>query len=139
MWSAAPGSLPAGLSIDQAAGTISGTPTAEGNFNFIITVSDSESSRATASLSLHILVVGPEAVPHVGIVKYKVGPQKLIIIGQNFDPAAVVMVDQAPVPVKSNSPTQLLIKPIGLGSGSHTITVVNPNGVPPSTATLNVN
>jgi hypothetical protein len=138
-WSAAPGSLPAGLSLDPAAGTISGTPTAEGNFNFTITVSDSESSRATVSLSLHILVVGPEAVPHIGIVKYKVGPQKLIITGQNFDPAAVVMVDQAPVPVKSNSPTQLLIKPIGLASGSHTITVVNPNGVPPSTATLNVN
>jgi hypothetical protein len=138
-WSAPPGVLPAGLNLDPAAGTISGTPAAEGSFNFTVTVADSQSTKATVALNLHILVVGPEAVPHIDVVKYKSGPQKLIITGQNFDPAAVLMVDQAPVAIKSNNPTELLIKPIGLASGSHTVTIVNPNGVPPSTATLNVN
>jgi hypothetical protein len=138
-WSTTPGSLPAGLNLDPAAGTISGTPTAEGSFNFTVTVSDSQSVKATVALSLHILVVGPEAVPHIGVAKYKSGPQKLIVIGQNFDPAAVVLVDQTPVAIKSNTPTQLLIKPIGLASGAHSITVMNPNGVPTSTVTLNVN
>jgi hypothetical protein len=138
-WSVTTGSLPAGLSLDAVGGTISGTPSAQGSFDFTVTVSDSQSTKATSGLSLHILVVGPEAVPHIDAVKYKSAPQKLIISGQNFDPAVVVLVDGARVMIRSNLPTQLLVKPLALASGTHTITVVNPNGVPPSTLGLTVN
>jgi hypothetical protein len=138
-WSITSGSLPAGLSLDPAAGTISGIPSAQGTFDFTVTVSDSQSTRATFNLNLHILVVGPDAVPHIDSAKYKGGPQKLIVTGQNFDAAAVAQVDGATVTIRAKTPTQLLIKPIALASGAHTITVVNPNGVPPSTITLTVN
>jgi hypothetical protein len=127
------------LSLDPAVGTISGSPSAQGTFNFTVTVSDSQSTRATFNLNLHILVVGPDAVPHIDSAKYKGGPQKLMISGQNFDAAAVAQVDGATVTIRAKTPTQLLIKPIALASGAHTITVVNPNGVPPSTITLTVN
>ena len=102
-------------------------------------VSDSESISATSTLSLHLLVVGPDAVPQIDAVKYKPGPQKLIINGQNFDAAAVAQVDGATVTIRSKTPSQLIVKPLPLASGAHTITVVNPNGVPPSTLTLTVN
>jgi len=138
-WSVTSGSLPSGLKLDTAGGRISGTPTAQGSFDFTVVVSDSESTRATSTLSLHLLVVGPDAVPHIDAVKYKPGPQKLIINGQNFDPAAVAQVDGVSVTLRSNTTTQLIVKPLPLAPGAHTITVVNPNGVPPSTLILTVN
>jgi len=138
-WSVTTGSMPDGLKLDTAAGTISGTPSAQGNFNFTITVSDSQSTKATLPLSLHILVVGPDAVPHIDAAKYKAGPQKLIVMGQNFDPASVAQIDGTTVSIKSKTPTQLIIKPVALASGNHTIMVVNPNGVPVATLVLTVN
>ena len=72
-------------------------------------------------------------MPHIDRVKYKPGAQKLIISGQNFDPAARVLIDGAAV---ANSPVQLLIKPLALQPGMHTVTVANPNGAPPGTATI---
>jgi len=138
-WSVTTGSLPSGLKLDPAAGRISGTPSVEGNFDFTVTVSDSQSLKATFPLSLHILVVGPDAVPHIDSAKYKAGPQKLIIFGQNFDAAAVAEIDGATVTIRSKTPTQLVIKPVALASGNHTITVMNPNGVPPSILVITVN
>jgi len=138
-WSVTTGSMPDGLKLDTAAGTISGTPSAQGDFNFTITVSDSQSTKATLPLSLHILVVGPDAVPHIDAAKYKAGPQKLIVMGQNFDPASVAQIDGTTVSIKSKTPTQLIIKPVALASGNHTIMVVNPNGVPVATLVLTVN
>ena len=40
-WSVSAGSLPSGLSLNAATGGISGVPTAQGTFNFTVTVSDS--------------------------------------------------------------------------------------------------
>jgi hypothetical protein len=139
VWSIAWGSLPPGLNVDLAAATISGTPSEKGSFNFSVAVSDSESPKAIVNLNLNILVVGPESVPHISFVKYKSGSQKLTINGQNFDPAAGVLVDGAAATIRSNTPAQLLVKPLSLGFGTHTITVVNPNGVPPATLSLTLN
>ena len=75
-------------------------------------------------------------MPHIDRVKYKPGAQKLIISGQNFDPAAQVLIDGAAVTIRANSPVQLLIKPLALQPGMHTVTVANPNGAPPGTATI---
>src|SRR5215467_6886301 len=55
-WSVTTGSMPDGLKLDPAAGMISGTPSVQGNFNFTATVFDSQSTKATFPLSLHILV-----------------------------------------------------------------------------------
>jgi hypothetical protein len=54
-WSLASGSLPTGVSLDQS-GLISGTPTAAGDYSFVVHVDDSSSpgKSATRSLSIHV-------------------------------------------------------------------------------------
>jgi hypothetical protein len=56
-WSLSSGSLPAGLSLNASSGTISGTPTAAGTSNFVVTVTDSgtpSAQSATKGLSITI-------------------------------------------------------------------------------------
>jgi hypothetical protein len=53
-WSVSSGALPDGLSLNPAAGTITGTPLAAGNFNFTVRVIDSSDSSAGLSLSINV-------------------------------------------------------------------------------------
>jgi Putative Ig domain len=53
-WSVVSGSLPAGLSLAQSTGVISGTPTGTGTSNFTAQVKDSNSQTATKALSITI-------------------------------------------------------------------------------------
>jgi hypothetical protein len=53
-WSVSSGSLPPGLSIDPAAGVISGIPTQPGTFSFGVSVSDADSHTATENLSITV-------------------------------------------------------------------------------------
>jgi len=53
-WSKISGNLPNGLSLNSSAGTISGTPTTQGIFNFTVQVKDNENNTATKSLSITI-------------------------------------------------------------------------------------
>jgi hypothetical protein len=54
-WSISAGTLPAGLSLSNpTAGAITGTPTATGNSNFTVKVTDSAAASATAALSITI-------------------------------------------------------------------------------------
>lgn len=55
-WSITSGSLPAGLSLNQTTGVISGTPTTAETSNFTITVTDAESPAAMTSASLSIII-----------------------------------------------------------------------------------
>jgi hypothetical protein len=59
-WTLTSGSLPTGLNL-VANGTISGTPTATGTFDFTVQVTDSETPamKATASLSITVNNLGP--------------------------------------------------------------------------------
>ncbi|MCO5731487.1 putative Ig domain-containing protein [Rhizobium sp. SSA_523] len=63
-YSVTAGALPAGLSLDASAGTISGTPTTLGRNAFTITVSDSASppNTASASASYSIEISAPPAI-----------------------------------------------------------------------------
>ncbi|HKV38238.1 MAG TPA: putative Ig domain-containing protein [Blastocatellia bacterium] len=125
-WSLASGQFPAGLTLDSATGLLAGTPTAAGSFDSTVVVTDKAGT--TASAALHLVVVSAASIPHVLGAKYKGGPRRLTISGQNFDPAAVVTVDAAQVRVKSGSATLILIKPLALATGLHIVTVTNPNG-----------
>ena len=62
-WSITAGSLPAGLTLHPAAGTIGGTPTAAGTYVFTVQVADSQSPSATASRQLAIAVSAPPPAP----------------------------------------------------------------------------
>ncbi len=55
-WKVTSGSLPAGLSLNQNSGNISGTPTATGTSSFTIQVKDSESPQASVSAGLSITI-----------------------------------------------------------------------------------
>lgn len=57
-WSVSSGSLPTGLAINATAGSIFGTPTTSGMFNFTVTVRDSSSPEKTVSKALSITVAG---------------------------------------------------------------------------------
>lgn len=60
-WSVTAGTLPSGLSLNPATGTISGTPTAAGNSNFTLTVADSGTppKSVMTTLSISVAAVAP--------------------------------------------------------------------------------
>jgi hypothetical protein len=60
-WTLESGSLPAGLSL-SANGTISGTPTAEGNYSFTVKASNG-SGQATVNMSLRIIAFSGGGIP----------------------------------------------------------------------------
>jgi large repetitive protein len=51
-WALASGSLPAGLELQSTTGTLSGTPTAPGRFNFVLRATDAEGRVANANATL---------------------------------------------------------------------------------------
>ncbi len=53
-WAVTAGKLPPGLTLDGVFGRISGTPTANGNYPFTLTVTDNQANTATGSLSITI-------------------------------------------------------------------------------------
>ncbi|HVX20709.1 MAG TPA: IPT/TIG domain-containing protein, partial [Acidimicrobiales bacterium] len=72
-WSVTPGSLPTGLSLDPASGTISGTPTAAGTSTATVTVADSSTPPQTASATLAVDVQPPVAVTTTSLPPAAVG------------------------------------------------------------------
>jgi|RhiMetdeSRZDD1v2_1073273.scaffolds.fasta_scaffold171133_2 hypothetical protein len=54
-WSVSSGTLPAGLSLDAASGTISGAPKGAGNYPLVVTATDSEGRTATVSASMRVV------------------------------------------------------------------------------------
>jgi hypothetical protein len=124
-WAAAPGAIPPGLNLNATGGLISGTPTTGGLFTFSVTVRDSASVSATATVQ--IKVIDPATIPAIRKVKLK-GGRKLIVMGDRINPAAVLLVDGNQMPYAADD-GQLLVKPIALASGSHEIRIVNPGNV----------
>jgi len=53
-WNVSAGSLPSGVSLDSNTGTFSGTPIAEGTFNFVTQVTDSSSAQASQAFSMTV-------------------------------------------------------------------------------------
>jgi hypothetical protein len=125
IWSITAGSLPAGLTINNNTGAVSGIPSASGDFTATITVRDQRNQ--TASGSIQIRVADPEPAPAITRVKYKSGKKKLVVTGDRFDPNAALLVDG--VQVSSRFDAGILIaKPVPLNPGAHEVRVVNPSG-----------
>lgn len=58
-WAVTAGALPASISLDAASGTVSGTPTAAGSFNFTVQVTDVAKNNASKAFSLAITSNSP--------------------------------------------------------------------------------
>jgi hypothetical protein len=70
-WSVTQGALPAGLTLDPASGLITGSPSAAGEFTFMVQVTDSSSATATKTFNLVIsasLVISTPATLPIGSV-----------------------------------------------------------------------
>ena len=61
------GNLPAGLSLNGAAGTIEGTPTVAGTFNFLVQAADASNLTATRALTLTVGVPDLPAISITGV------------------------------------------------------------------------
>jgi subtilisin family serine protease len=69
-WTVVSGTLPAGLSLAQTTGVISGAPTATGTSNFTVQVKDSNSQTATKALSISInAAIGGITLPQSNAVQ----------------------------------------------------------------------
>jgi uncharacterized protein (TIGR03437 family) len=91
-WSVTAGSLPAGLTLNQSSGALSGTPTTAGSFSFTVQVADSANATATIALSITISS-GPSVMRISGVVNgasFATGPvspgEIVTIFGFNFGP-----------------------------------------------------
>jgi hypothetical protein len=71
-YSLASGALPAGTSLDTSTGTVSGTPTAPGSFNYAIKVTDAAMATAQASSS-GTIAPGPLAITPTASATTQVG------------------------------------------------------------------
>jgi Putative Ig domain/Matrixin len=135
-WSVTAGALPAGLTLHVGTGLISGTPTAAGSFVAAITVRDPDNRSAGGSLTVN--VTDPATIPAISKVKYKTRKRKLIVFGDRFDRAAVLMVDGIQM-TAIVSEGAFVMKPLPLSFGPHEIKVINPGGVASAPYTLTVN
>ena len=126
-WAISSGSLPPGITLNFASGTVSGVPTSVGNYTSQITVTDAQFNSVNAVLNIN--VTPPVPVPLISGLIYKKVHHKLVINGQNFNAAATVLVDGFLAPIKTTAATSIIVKPVSLTAGDHTVQVINPNGV----------
>ena len=62
VWSIASGNLPAGVTLNNSTGAISGTPTASGTYTFVVRVTDANTITATRSYSINVSSNSPPAI-----------------------------------------------------------------------------
>jgi hypothetical protein len=65
-WSVSSGQLPPGLLLAASSGLVSGTPTATGQFNFTLSVTDSSSPAQSASLATSVVISNAPALDQYG-------------------------------------------------------------------------
>jgi uncharacterized repeat protein (TIGR02543 family) len=67
-WSLSSGSLPGGLNLDRATGTISGTPATTGSRSFTVQVSEASGATVTKNLTINIVAASPPNIAPLAAV-----------------------------------------------------------------------
>ena len=130
--------LPPGLSIDTTTGRITGTPTAGGTFNVVITVSNGTGT-ATFNLRITIGFLIPVAADATFNVAYETGMAiTLPVTGDVFSVTIVTLPQHGLVTTQPNSNIVIYTPALGYsGPDSFTYTVTNPAGTSKA-ATVNI-
>ncbi len=142
-WSLAAGSLPTGLTLATASGTINGTPTAPGTYPFTAQVTDSNGSRATASLSITVVAASrPLTITNTFLSSATVGStysQTLAVAGTDTAPNTwTITAGSLPTGLSLTPATGAISgTPTTTGSYNFTVKVTDSAGPPPDTATAN--
>ncbi|MES2216799.1 MAG: Ig domain-containing protein, partial [Pseudomonadota bacterium] len=129
-YSVASGGVPTGTTLNPATGTVSGTPSAAGTFNYTIRVTDPQGKTATASTSVTIaaavtIAATPSAFTQVGIAYSQTN------VASNGITPYVYSVSAGALPAGTtlNTATGTVSgTPTAAGAFSYTITVTDSNG-----------
>ncbi|MEI2302278.1 putative Ig domain-containing protein [Ensifer sp. MJa1] len=140
-FSIASGALPAGLTLDAASGTLSGTPTSDGTFNFSIQATDTYGAAGVSGYSLTVFVQAPIAAATSATVAAN-SSDNVIALNLAGGPAASVAVDTGPFHGAATATgTTIQYTPVSGYSGpdSFTYTATNASGTSaPATVTVTV-
>jgi uncharacterized protein (TIGR03437 family) len=131
------GSLPTGLTLSPA-GVISGTPTAAGNFSFVVRATDTQGQTSTASYLIGLGTTGAPTITAVlsaaNYIATGIAPGEIVVLyGTNIGPANLVtsatntrvLFDGIPAPILYSSATQTsVVVPFSLVAKSTTSIVV---------------
>ncbi|MES2987141.1 MAG: putative Ig domain-containing protein [Pseudomonadota bacterium] len=132
------GALPAGLSL-SAAGNVSGTPTATGNFAFAVNVADANGQAGVANLTLIVanpaITITPATLPNG--TQGTVYSQRLTATGGLAPYRFAVSSGTLPAGLTINAASgEIAGTPTGSGDTSFAITVTDSTSGTPSTATI---
>jgi len=141
------GALPPGITLSASTGTLSGTPTAAGNFNFAVTATDSSTgtgapySSAPRGYALTIVNIPPVANPVSATVGYNSGANPITLNITGGTPTSVAIGTAAANGTAIASGTSITYQPNTSfrGSDSFTYTATNSAGTSaPATVTITV-
>ena len=130
-WSVVQGALPPGLALTSSSGTISGTATSSGPFNFTVQVADSASATATKtftlSISASLSIVTQATLPSGSVgVPYAA---TLAVAGGSSPYQWTITSGTPPAGITLNSSSGVLSgTPVGSGSFVFTVTVSDSTG-----------
>ena len=129
-WSTSSGSLPPGLTLNPASGTIAGTTTSSGAFSFTAKVQDAKLSAASASFSVSVSTAPTPMIsgvsPNSGSIN---GGISVTISGNNFRPEAQVQFGNVPAAsVQVINATQIQALTPAESAGAVNVTIQNPDG-----------
>jgi hypothetical protein len=135
-WQLISGQLPPGISFSTA-GTLSGTPTRAGSYQFFVQVTDSNPvSRSTDTSPMVLTIQASSVMPVVERVKVK-GEKKIFIYGDNFRADSLILLNGRQLTPKSfeleHGQGRLMWKgKLNLNRrGSNIVQIVNPDGTSP--------
>ena len=141
------GALPPGITLSASTGTLSGTPTAAGNFNFAVTATDNSTgtgapySSAPRGYALTIVNIPPVANPVSATVGYNSGANPITLNTTGGTPTSVAIGTAAANGTAIASGTSITYQPNTSfrGSDSFTYTATNSAGTSaPATVTITV-
>lgn len=141
------GSLPAGVTLNGANGTLSGTPSASGTFNFSVTATDSSTgsgpySSVPRSYTLQIVNIPPTANAVSATVAYGSSANPITLNITGGIPASVAVATNAAHGIATASGTSITYTPTAGYAGTDTFTYTATNGAgtsTPATATITIN